>query len=77
LWVLRARTIGRARRPGVSPGKLVVLAPRVGADRRKQVYVADVDGVALVVTVGYYAGEITNTGLAEMDAILATLHVGS
>jgi hypothetical protein len=43
----------------------------------KQVYVADVDGVALVVTVGYYPDEITTTGLDQIDAILATLRVGS
>jgi hypothetical protein len=43
----------------------------------KQVYVADVGGVTLVVTVGYYPEEITTTGLAEIDAMLATLRVGS
>jgi hypothetical protein len=43
----------------------------------KQVYVADVNGVALVVTVGYYPGEITTTGLDQIDAILASLRVGS
>jgi hypothetical protein len=43
----------------------------------KRVYVADVDGVALVVTVGYYPEEITTAGLAEIDAILATFRVGS
>ena len=43
----------------------------------KQVYVAEVDGVALVVTVGYYPGEITPAGHAEIDAIMASLRVGS
>ena len=43
----------------------------------KQVYVADVDGEALVVTVGYYPGEITTAGLAEIDAILASLRVAT
>ena len=43
----------------------------------KRVYVADVNGMPLIVTVGYYPDEITATGLDEIDAILASLRVGS
>ena len=43
----------------------------------KQVYVADVDGVALVVTVGYDSSEMTTTGLDEIDAILASCASGA
>ncbi len=43
----------------------------------KQVYVADVDGVPLVVTVGYDSGEMTRTTLDQVDAILASLRVGT
>jgi hypothetical protein len=40
-----------------------------------QVYVAEVDGVTLVVTAGYRAEDATPDLLAEIDSILATLRV--
>lgn len=40
-----------------------------------QVYVAEVDGVTLVVTAGYHPEDATPDLLAEIDAMLATLRV--
>ena len=40
-----------------------------------QVYVAEVDGVTLVVTAGYHPEDATSDLLAEIDSMLATLRV--
>ena len=73
---------GKLRHAEVRIGDTVVMLADGGGDwpaipASVHVYVADVDGAALVVTVGYYPDEVATTALDEVDAILASLRVGA